>query len=125
MKFCNFDTPILGHHYFILSLSHLCYRVEKTISKLSHCMTYMAMNQHKKPCEVGHEIYNFGRPFLGHYYYTLSLSELRPGIEKKIFLKKYINFTLFTTKLPPLWVGGHEIYNFLSPYPTNASYQIC
>ena len=83
------------------------------------------MNQHKKPCEVGHEIYNFGRPFLGHYYYTLSLSELRPGIEKKIFLKKYINFTLFTAKLPPLWVGGHEIYNFLSPYPTNASYQIC
>ena len=24
----------------------------------------------------------------------------------------------------PLGVEGHEIYNFLSPYPTDASYQI-
>ena len=24
----------------------------------------------------------------------------------------------------PLGVGGHEIYNFLSPYPTDATYQI-
>ena len=46
-----------------------------------------------------------------------------PGVEKKIF-KKYINFTLFTTKLPPLGVGGHEIYNFLSPYPTKSIYQV-
>ena len=36
----------------------------------------------------------------------------------------HINFTLFTPKLPPLWVGRHEIYNFLSPYPTDATYQI-
>ena len=24
----------------------------------------------------------------------------------------------------PLGVGGHEIYNFMSPYPTDATYQI-
>ena len=24
--------------------------------------------QRKKPCPWGHEIYNFSRPFLGHYY---------------------------------------------------------
>ena len=23
----------------------------------------------------------------------------------------------------PLWLGGHEFYNFLSPYPTEATYQ--
>ena len=35
----------------------------------------------------GHEIYNFGRPFLGHYYYILtgSLFDLCLGVEKKIF----------------------------------------
>ena len=43
---------------------------------------------------------------------------------RKDFLKIYINFTLFTPKLPPLWVGGHEIYKFLSPYPIDATYQI-
>ena len=44
--------------------------------------------------------------------------------EWRRFFKKHINFTLFTPKLPPLWVGGHEIYNFFSPYPTDATYQI-
>ena len=39
-------------------------------------------------------------------------------------LKKYIDFTLLTPKLPPLGVGGYKIYNFLSPYPTDATYQI-
>ena len=43
----------------------------------------------KNPYPRGHEIYNFGRPFLG-----------------RRFVKKYSNFTLFTPKLPPLWVGG-------------------
>ena len=29
-------------------------------------------------------IYNFGRPFLGHHYYTLSLFDLCLRVEKKI-----------------------------------------
>ena len=57
----------------------------------------MATLKHKSTCTGGHEIYNFGRPFLGHYY-ILSLSEPYPLIEKK----KYINFTLFIPKLPLL-----------------------
>ena len=32
-------------------------------------MTYMATPLHKNPYPGGHEIYNFGRPFLGHHYY--------------------------------------------------------
>ena len=35
----------------------------------------------KNPCPGGHKIYNFGRHFLGHYYYTLSLSESCLGVE--------------------------------------------
>ena len=40
------------------------------------------------------------------------------------FFKKYIIFTLFTQERPPYGSGGHEIYNFLSPYSTDATYQI-
>ena len=58
----------------------------------------MITPQHKNPCPGGHEIYNFGRPFLGHHYYILGLSYLCLGVEKKIF-KNYSNFTLFTPKL--------------------------
>ena len=36
---------------------------------------------------------NLGRPFLGHYYYILGLSDQCLGVEKKFF-KKYSNFTL-------------------------------
>ena len=35
----------------------------------------MATPFHKKPCPGGREINNFGRPFLGHHYYTLGLSD--------------------------------------------------
>ena len=48
-------------------------------------MTYMATPEHKNPCPRGHEIYNFGRPFLGHHNYILNLFDLCLGVEKKIF----------------------------------------
>ena len=32
-------------------------------------------------------------------------------------LKKNTNITDFTHKLPPIWLGGHEIYSFSSPDP--------
>ena len=53
------------------------------------------MPKHKNPCPVGHKSYNFGRPFLGHHYYTciLSLSDLCLGEEKKIF-KEICIFTI-------------------------------
>ena len=49
----------------------------------------------------------------------LSLSDQCLGVEKKNF-----RFTLFTPIFSPFGVGGHKIYNFLSPYPTDATYQI-
>ena len=45
----------------------------------------MATPKHKNPCPRGHEIYSFGRPFLGHHYYILDLSDLCLGVEKTIF----------------------------------------
>ena len=43
----------------------------------------MATPSHKKPCRRGHEIYNFDRPFLGHHYYILGVSDLCFGVRKK------------------------------------------
>ena len=38
----------------------------------------MATPSARTPAQGGHEIYNFGRPFLGHHYYILSLYDLCP-----------------------------------------------
>ena len=83
-------------------------------------MTHIALPQHKNPCPGGHEIYNLRSPSL--VIITIHLFCLKHAPEqRRRFFKKKINFTLFTPKLPPLC---HEIYNFLSPYPTDATYQI-
>ena len=52
-------------------------------------MTYMA-SLTLEPLPRGHEIYNF-RPFIGHHYCILSLSDPCLGIEMKIF-KEIIYF---------------------------------
>ena len=60
-----------------------------------------------------HEIYNFGRPFLGHHYYTLRLSEPCPWVEKK----KYISFTRFTQNYLPFGWGSWNLQVLVSlPY---------
>ena len=65
----------------------------------------MATPQHKNPCSGGHKIKNFGRLFVGHHYYTLSLCEPCSELEKKI-LKKDIDFTQFTQNYLCLAGGG-------------------
>ena len=79
----------------------------------------MTTPYHRNPWPGGYEIYNFGSHFFGHHYYILSLPDLHV---LRRFLKKYINFIFFTPKLCPLWVVGNEIYNFISPSPTHATY---
>ena len=84
--FYNFGIPFLGHRYYILSLFDLCLGVKKKMFKEIlhfHYMTYMATPKHTNPCLGGHE--NFGRPFLSHRYYTLSLSNLCLGVKNNIF----------------------------------------
>ena len=51
--------------------------------------------QHKNPCPGGHEICNFGIPFLDNYYFLFSLSDLCLGKEKRIF-KEIMHFHLMT-----------------------------
>ena len=74
---------------YLHSMSDLCLGVEKRIFKEImhfHHMAYLATPQHKNPCPGGHEIYKFGRPFLGHYNCIFSLFDLCLGVEKKIFI---------------------------------------
>ena len=77
-------------------------------------MTYMATSLHKNHRSGGHEIYNFGRTFLGHHYCTcqLNLFDLCLGVEKKILMHfhvmTYISTSLHKNHCP----GGHKIYNF-------------
>ena len=59
-----------------------------------HYTTYMATPEHKNPCPRGHEIYNFGRPFLGYHYYIFGLSDQCLRVEKKIF-KQNNAFSLY------------------------------
>ena len=71
--------------------------------------------QAQEPLPRGHE----SRPFLGHHYYILTLSDQCLGVEK-IFKNQF--YTFYHKNTSP-WDWGHEIYNFLSSYPTNATYQ--
>ena len=75
----NFGRLFLSHHYSALSLSESCLRVEKKIFK--EIMHFYFMKYNHAPAQKNlfpgdHEIYNFGRPFLSHDYYILSLSDL-------------------------------------------------
>ena len=142
----KFGRPFLGHHYYTLSLFDLCLDVEKKIFKeimQFHYMTYMATPVHKNPCPRGHEIYNFGRPFLGHHYYILGLSDLCLGIEKNIFKeimqfhymtymatyrRRFFNFvnsfSLFLNYLPLEKGGALHLNKLESPSPKDALCQV-
>ena len=77
------------------------------------------MPQHKNSWPGGHEMYNFGRLFFGHHYYTLSLSNLYLGVKKRILkeIMHFLHMTLYGHDLaqePLPW--GHEIYNLGRPF---------
>ena len=72
--------------------------------------TIWPLPQYKNPCP--HEIYNFCRLFLDHHYYTLSLSDLCLGVEKRI-LNDIMHFSVPVYDLCP---RGHEIQNFGRPF---------
>ena len=98
----KFGGPFLGHYYSTVNLSDLCLVVDKKIYKEImhfHYITYMTTPHHKSPCPGG-------RPFLGHHFYTPVLYGPCPEVEKKLG-----------------WEGP-KIYNFLSFYPTDGTFQI-
>ena len=81
-------TTFFVHHCYILSLSDQCLWIEK-IFFLNDAFSLYDSYGHalaQEPCPGGNKIYNFGRLFLGHHYYILSLSDLCQWIEE--ILKK-------------------------------------
>ena len=56
-----------------------------TVGYIFTIMTYMATLNIMTPA-LGSRKYNFGRPFLGHHFFILNLSDLCLGVEKKIFI---------------------------------------
>ena len=74
-------------------------REEDLKKKIMHFlyMTYMVTPSHKNPCPRGHEIYNFGRPFLCHHLYILSLFDLCLGVENKIFKEIHVMYFHYMT----------------------------
>ena len=121
----NSGRSFLSHHNHALSLSESC--ILKKIIRNNAISLYDLCGYAipKNPCPGGHEIYNCGRHFLGHHYYTLSLYGSAQEQIKKIFRDTH-QFYTFYPKITSPWggVGGYEFYNFLSPYPTDATYQI-
>ena len=81
-------------------------------------MTYMATPLFKNPFLGGgdvHEIYNFGWPF---FINTIHLF-VRNGEEDIFFIRNPSILHFLLQHYLPL-----QIYNYLSPYPTDATYQI-
>ena len=60
----------------------------------------MATPRQKNPFLGGHEIYNFSKPFFGHHYYILGLSELCLGVEKEI-VEEIMQFHCMTYMVTP------------------------
>ena len=121
--------PILSNQTCILNLSVLCLGEEKIFKEIMnfHYKTNMDTTLPKNPFPVGNEIYNFGRRFLRHHNYILSLSVLCLGVEKKIF-QEIIYFHYMTYMATPLHKnpspGGHEIYNFGRPFLVHNYYTL-
>ena len=65
-----------------------------------HDMTCMATPYHKNPWPVGHDIYNFSRPFLSQHDYIPSLSDQCMGVEKKTLKNTSILHFLSPNYLP-------------------------
>ena len=82
----------------------------KIIREIMHFIyiIYMAMSRHKNSCSRCHEIYSFDKPFLGHHYFVLSLSDLCPGVENKIFMIDWIGYYNVSVILQP-YNGGEDI----------------
>ena len=70
------------------------------------------MPQHKNPYPGGQEIHNFGKPFLGHHYYILFLSEQCLG-EEKIFKEIHEFYPQITSP----WGRGSWNLQFLVSLP--------
>ena len=121
----QFQQTLHGHYYYnIRCLSDPWSEVQKKVFKEImdfHFMIYLATPQHCKPRRGVKKFTILVDPSL--VFITIYLVCLIHAQEQRRgFLENYINLALFTPKLSPLGVAGHEIYNFLFPYCTDATY---
>ena len=79
-----------------------CILIDKTYSLL----WLISTPYHQSLCPSGHEIYSFGRPFLGHHYYIINAWDFRRYWKKCIFTKWHMatrtpGFIKFTMWIDP------------------------
>ena len=78
---------------------------------------------YKNPCPGGHDIYNFGRSFLGYHNYALGLYGLCSRVEKKIFQEIH-QFYTFYSKITSPWDGGVMKFTISGLHPVHMLHQI-
>ena len=97
----KFTMPILVDSSLVaITIYLICPSVDKEIVKEILDFHYMTMPWHKNPCPGGYDIYSFGKPFLGHEYYALSLSKSCPRVEEGNF-KEIMHFHYMTCMAMP------------------------
>ena len=105
MKFKILGRLFLSHHIYILSFSDLCLGVEKkTLKEINAFSLYDLYGLCPSTITLAPEFMKF---IISLVIITLHLVCLNHALRRTL-LKKY----------------GTSIYNFLSPYPTNSTYQI-
>ena len=117
----NFGIPFLGHHYYILYLSNGCPRGKK----IKHITIRPCPSTRTLALGVMQFI-TFADPYLvimtTYVDRLINAQEQRRGFLKEIH-QVYTFYPKHTCRYP--WSRGHEIYNFLSPYPPrNIAYHI-
>ena len=110
------EEPLPGHREFTISVDFsvviiticsvcLTYAQEqkrKVFKEVMyfHYLPFLATPQHRNTCPRGHEINNFGRPFLCHRLYMLLLSGLFRGVQKNLKIYIYIFIILLIWPYP-------------------------
>ena len=110
-KICDFGRLSLGHHYDTLSLCKLIMPQSKEDFQRNNAFSLNDFYDHapaQEPLPWGHEIYNFGRLFLGHHYHLLSLSVPCSEVEKNFFKEKHQLFSFYPQiTCTCSWDGGN------------------
>ena len=123
----NFGKPFFGHHNCILNLSDLCLGVQKTLfeKRIMHFkyndLKYITMPQYKNSGPGVMKVTMLVNPSL--VIITIHLFCLNHAHQQRRRLKKPLILHFISPNYLPQGQGD-GIYNLLSPYPTDATYQI-
>ena len=122
-KIYNFGKPYLGHHYYIFSLSDLCIR-RKKIFKRNNAFSLFDLYGHAAAQEPRPGVMKFTSwvdPSLVIITITYFVWNMPLSREEYFVRNTSILHFLPKNYLPFGW----GVMKFMSPYPTDATYQIC